>query len=256
MNEKTHTQLLLENLAGASATPQNGNLPEPMVRWADDPRKYYKQYRLLHLERKREYLRLYYPRNRERILARSLMQIDNPETVKRYQQTPAYKQARHAMYVRHSDKIRAKVRAFARSPHGRAYQNGYKRKRRKENPEVKLAEWIRGFINGCFYRADAKKHLTRIELIGCTLPELKAHIESQFEPWMNWGNRRDWHVDHEVPVSAFDLTDPEEQRWAFNWRNLRPLERFANQSKSATLPIPLPSWLPVSIAARILDRVQ
>jgi hypothetical protein len=30
----------------------------------------------------------------------------------------------------------------------------------------------------------------------------------------------------------------------------------AAQAYAATLPIPLPSWLPVSIAARILDRVQ
>jgi hypothetical protein len=73
---------------------------------------------------------------------------------------------------------------------------------------------------------------------------------------MSWENRSSFDVDHFVAVSAFDLVDPEEQRWAFNWRNMRPLAPLANQQKGAKLPTPLPSWLPAPIAQRILARAH
>ena len=72
-----------------------------------------------------------------------------------------------------------------------------------------------------------------MKLIGCTVDELRRHIESQFEPWMTWENqgREGWDVDHIIPCAKFDLTDPEQQRECFNWSNLQPLEHIANIKK-------------------------
>jgi Prasinovirus endonuclease VII len=63
------------------------------------------------------------------------------------------------------------------------------------------------------------------EIMGCTIVELKAHIESLWRPGMSWGNRgaHGWHVDHIVPCVAFDLTDPEQQKQCFHWSNCQPL---------------------------------
>lgn len=71
-----------------------------------------------------------------------------------------------------------------------------------------------------------------LELVGCSVSELKQHIESQFKPGMSWKDRSAWHIDHEIPCRAFDLTDPAEQRRCFHFSNLRPLWATENLSKN------------------------
>ena len=51
-----------------------------------------------------------------------------------------------------------------------------------------------------------------MELVGCTIDELKQHLESKFKKGMSWNNYGKWHVDHVVPVDFFDLTKIEEQK--------------------------------------------
>lgn len=70
--------------------------------------------------------------------------------------------------------------------------------------------------------------------LGYTIEELRAHLERQFLPGMGWHNMGEWHIDHIVPVSAFDFTsdqDPEFRR-AWHIANLRPLWGSDNVRKS------------------------
>ena len=46
----------------------------------------------------------------------------------------------------------------------------------------------------------------------------------------NYG--REWHIDHVIPLSKFDLNDEEQQLVAFNWRNTMPLSVKENLSKN------------------------
>lgn len=150
---------------------------------------------------------------------------------------------------------RLKARDFAKSPRGRAYYRAYEKERR-QRPYYHFLNWLRGDINRSLRRQSAAKGGRTEQLIGCTFGALRFHLESQFTNGFSWENRSEWDVDHFVPIAAFDLRDPEEQRWAFNWKNMRPLARALNQSKSNTLPTPLPSWLPAPIAERILRRMS
>ena len=79
--------------------------------------------------------------------------------------------------------------------------------------------------------------LTR-ELIGCTPKHLREHLESQFKPGMTWGNYGlfGWHIDHIRPCASFDLTDPEQQKACFNYKNLQPLWAEENLKKSSKMP--------------------
>jgi hypothetical protein len=68
------------------------------------------------------------------------------------------------------------------------------------------------------------KHKSTLKLLGCTIIELKAHLESKFLPTMTWDNYGSlWHIDHIIPCSKFDLTNEEEQRRCFHYTNLQPL---------------------------------
>ena len=73
-----------------------------------------------------------------------------------------------------------------------------------------------------------------MRLIGCKQDELKKHIESQFVDGMNWNNYgSEWHVDHIIPISWFDLTNEKCQLIAFNFTNMKPLWAEENIKKGA-----------------------
>lgn len=79
------------------------------------------------------------------------------------------------------------------------------------------------------------KSARTIELIGCSVEELKKHLENQFQDGMSWENYGEWHVDHIIPCSLFDFTKPEDQRACFHYTNLQPLWAIDNIRKSNKL---------------------
>jgi len=79
-----------------------------------------------------------------------------------------------------------------------------------------------------------------IKLIGCSVKQLKIHLESQFKPGMSWSNygsgwngrgMKEWHIDHIRPCASFDLRKLSEQRKCFHYTNLQPLWAEENLSK-------------------------
>jgi len=76
------------------------------------------------------------------------------------------------------------------------------------------------------------KSASTIELIGCSINDLKLHLESQFDVGMSWNNMGKWEIDHRVPLASFNLADPEQQKLAFNYHNCRPMWKEANRQKS------------------------
>jgi len=71
------------------------------------------------------------------------------------------------------------------------------------------------------------------ELLGCSFQELKIHLENQFVDGMSWENMGEWHIDHIIPLVSFDLSIPENQKIAFNYKNLQPLWAIDNLKKGA-----------------------
>ena len=107
--------------------------------------------------------------------------------------------------------------------------------RRQESGLTKISSNIRCRLYQAVTRAKAQKISGSFEqIVGCSWPEFKVYFENLFEPGMTWSNHslKGWHVDHIIPVSSFDLTDPDEQRKANHWSNLQPLWAFDNLSKS------------------------
>ena len=109
---------------------------------------------------------------------------------------------------------------------------------RKTNPQFRLDSNLRRRINHALKQTS--KSQSALVLLGCTVEYLKRHLESLFKEGMNWDNYglRGWHIDHIKPCSAFDLTDIEQQKQCFNYKNLQPLwctENLKKGTKYATM---------------------
>jgi 5-methylcytosine-specific restriction endonuclease McrA len=107
----------------------------------------------------------------------------------------------------------------------------------KNNPHHKLCREIRARTRLILKRALSSNKIGPISnLIGCSGHELVRYIESQWLPGMSWGNRSEWHIDHIIPISSFNLLDPEQRAKASHYSNLRPLWAKDNKAKSDLLP--------------------
>ena len=77
--------------------------------------------------------------------------------------------------------------------------------------------------------------------LGCSISELKTHLESMWQDgmsWDNYGRKRSikcWHIDHIIPLDFFDLTDPNQVKKACHYTNLQPLWAINNFKKTNKL---------------------
>lgn len=119
------------------------------------------------------------------------------------------------------------------------------RLRRKKDPEFAIKGHLRARLSDMVRRGHCRRNTSALFLTGATLAELRRHLEKQFEAGMSWGNYGEWHIDHIVPCSHFDLTDPRQQAICFNYLNLRPCWAAENIRKGGR--ITKPSQLPLGI---------
>ena len=90
-----------------------------------------------------------------------------------------------------------------------------------------LRSRIKAALKGNFKISSAVRDL------GCSIEDLKKHIESKFQPemtWENWG-QNGWHLDHIKPLCSFNLTNIEEFKIACHYTNLQPLWARDNIAK-------------------------
>jgi hypothetical protein len=91
----------------------------------------------------------------------------------------------------------------------------------------------------------SKKGHSILECLPYTIEQLKEHLESLFQPWMNWGNHGPykinewddndqstwtWQIDHKVPQSDLIYTSMEDENFKKCWAldNLRPYQAKQN----------------------------
>lgn len=210
-----------------------------------------------------EYVKRYQEANREKIRARQKERRANTsleekilykEYMKKYREENKNEIKRKARETyKNNSEVRTKQLAAAKlyrqnnkeklkkyHQANRERHNELQRERRK-NPNRKLAADLRSRLAAVIGR---KKSKSALELVGCTVEELRKHIESQWLPGMSWSNhtKKGWHIDHIRPVTTFDLTKPDQLLECFHYSNLRPLWYLDNLSRpkdGSDLPVPL-----------------
>lgn len=104
------------------------------------------------------------------------------------------------------------------------------RKLYQEKLDIKIKNALRSRIKKSL--KSNPKQTTTTELLGCSIEELKLHIEKQFQSGMNWNNWKQfgWHLDHIKPLSS--AKSIEEMESLCHYTNLQPLWWRDNLSKS------------------------
>lgn len=100
----------------------------------------------------------------------------------------------------------------------------------KNSLEYKIINNIRRRVAHALKGESKSEHT--MSLIGCDIEFLKEYISSMFSEGMSWDNYGEWHLDHIRPCSSFDLSNPDEQKECFNYKNLQPLWAIDNLKKA------------------------
>jgi hypothetical protein len=114
-------------------------------------------------------------------------------------------------------------------------KTNYDYNRKQNNPLIKLAFIVRSRLRSALKAKQWSKTSNFYDYIGCSLEELKNHIEKQFQPGMTWENHglKTWHIDH---IKSLSLAKTEEEMYKLcHYTNLQPLWAKDNLRKSNKL---------------------
>ena len=101
----------------------------------------------------------------------------------------------------------------------------------REEPLEKFKRSVRCRI---YIALNKKKNKHTIEYLGCNSEEYLKWLEYNSSNYTLNNRGKDWHIDHVIPLSKFNLDDENEQKLAFNWRNtiaLSPKENLEKNNK-------------------------
>jgi len=107
--------------------------------------------------------------------------------------------------------------------------------KKREDPFYRLKDAIRHRVRSSIKNNGYSKKSKTYQILGCSYEEFKQHLESKWEPWMNWDNygkyngelNHGWDIDHINPISD---TKVEEEILKLNhYTNLQPLCSYINR---------------------------
>jgi hypothetical protein len=98
----------------------------------------------------------------------------------------------------------------------------------REEPISKLIRNVRSRI----ISAIKTKNKHTIEYLGCNCNSYLKWLLTNNKNYTYDNHGTEWHIDHVIPLSKFNIMDENEQMIAFNWRNTMPLSVIKNLSKN------------------------
>lgn len=120
----------------------------------------------------------------------------------------------HAMWMRNYRAQRTPEQRQA----ARDYENQKYRTNTHYRINAKAARRLRYML------VEATNQNVRLWPSGYFVSDLRRHIERQFRHRMSWDNYGKWHIDHIVPLDAFDIQEYGDDEFTMAWslENLRP----------------------------------
>lgn len=117
------------------------------------------------------------------------------------------------------------------------YDKEWCRDRREKDPTFRLSKNISRMIRKSIHNNKDGYHWEN--LLGYSLRDLMAHLESKFENDMTWQNMGEWHIDHIKPISSFSFISCKDKEFKECWslNNLQPLWAVENIKKGNRLVV-------------------
>lgn len=147
----------------------------------------------------------------------------NKDKIKEYQSS---------YYLKNKENILAKTNDYKKqNKHLVKVRNKNYIAKKRQNSEFRLKMNVRSRISGVLKKKCNVRGSLVTEYIGCSISELKSHLENQFISGMSWDNYGlgGWEVDHIIPISR--ATNKEEFIKLSHYSNLRPLWSKENRVK-------------------------
>ena len=116
----------------------------------------------------------------------------------------------------------------------------------RDNVGVRLSRAMAHRIR--FSLAGGKGRKQWENLVGFGLDSLRKHLESHFKDGMTWENYGSWHIDHKIPITAFNYQGPGDIDFKRCWslKNLQPMWAVENIRKGNHMDIPFQPSLSIS----------
>jgi hypothetical protein len=116
----------------------------------------------------------------------------------------------------------------------RKTKRDYERNRKASDPLYKLICNFRTAIYTVLKENNITKFGHYFDILGYTPEELINHLEKQFTEGMTWDNYGEFHVDHKLPISSFNIKEIGDEEFMKCWclDNLQPMWGEENIRKS------------------------
>lgn len=196
------------------------------------------EYRKNNPDKIKQHKKKYYQNNKNKVLATVKQYVENnSEKIKDY----------YLYYVKNNkDKVYTRTKSYFLKNKERIYSQ--QRQNYHNNPCIKLRKILSSSIRTRLLQNKSfKNSLSILKYLPYSIQDLKSHLESQFENWMNWENYGSytfeswidddqstwtWQIDHIVPHSNFKYSSMEDKEFIECWAltNLRPLSSKQNLS--------------------------
>jgi hypothetical protein len=156
---------------------------------------------------------------------------------------PVVKQRQCTWYQENRDRILQERKKY-RATH-KDNRNAQDRDRRSNDPVYRLRTNMSKLINNRLKKVNSSKDSSITNYLPYTMKDLRNHIQSQFEPWMNWDNYGKynsktwddndlvtwmWNIDHIIPQAYLPYASMSDENFQKCWAlsNLRPLSAKIN----------------------------
>lgn len=116
----------------------------------------------------------------------------------------------------------------------REIKRTYERTRKANDPLYKLISNFRTAIYQVLKENNVDKNGHYFEILKYSPDELISHLENQFKDGMTWDNYGEWHVDHILPITSFNIQEIGDNEFMKCWslNNLQPMWGEENIKKS------------------------
>jgi len=203
------------------------NNREELVRKKREYRQKYPEKTRQYNQDNKERINKYYKDNKERILERARSYYeDNKEDILEYAKSYGRKNRKKISeyWNKWAEKNKKKLNKWERE---------YQKERRKDTIYKLNCNISSGIRNSLRSNNLSKDGRHWEDMVGYTVQELKEHLEKLFQPGMTWDNHGEWHIDHIIPKSFFQIKEAGDVEFRMCWRleNLQPLWADENLRK-------------------------